>query len=181
MPSPCSSTPSGVSNIAATIPPVRPSSRGTHSASVKNRTHCGTCPVAASQSPARTLPAFATPRWATHGKPTDANAHPHLDASGRLALVHNGVIDNFQILKDRLSAAGTTSSRIPTPKCSPTSSAFIMPEAVPGTNPACCKPCATLSMKSRAPSAWPCSMPTTPASSSARARQPPRRRPLRQR
>jgi glucosamine--fructose-6-phosphate aminotransferase (isomerizing) len=45
-------------------------------------------------------------RWATHGEVNDINAHPHTDSSGRIALAHNGIIENFAILKGRLQAEG---------------------------------------------------------------------------
>jgi glucosamine--fructose-6-phosphate aminotransferase (isomerizing) len=50
-------------------------------------------------------------RWATHGGVNDENAHPHFDASGKLALVHNGVIENYQALKDELVRSGDTKFR----------------------------------------------------------------------
>ncbi|WP_424189788.1 glutamine--fructose-6-phosphate transaminase (isomerizing) [Actinokineospora sp. G85] len=45
-------------------------------------------------------------RWATHGAPVDRNSHPHRDAAGRLAVVHNGIIENFAALRAELEAAG---------------------------------------------------------------------------
>ncbi|GAA4784994.1 glutamine--fructose-6-phosphate transaminase (isomerizing) [Actinomycetospora chlora] len=56
------------------------------------------------ESPGRT--GIAHTRWATHGEPSERNAHPHTDASGRVAVVHNGILENADELRGKLAADG---------------------------------------------------------------------------
>ncbi|MFC1944346.1 glutamine--fructose-6-phosphate transaminase (isomerizing) [Chloroflexota bacterium] len=66
----------------------------------------GVAKLAESVSPMNGGIGIGHTRWATHGRPSQVNAHPHLDCQGKIAVVHNGVIDNFQELRDTLTAEG---------------------------------------------------------------------------
>ncbi|MGH3113679.1 MAG: glutamine--fructose-6-phosphate transaminase (isomerizing), partial [Gaiellaceae bacterium] len=71
-------------------------------------------------------------RWATHGQPTDRNAHPHTDCRSRIAVIHNGIIENFYELRERLEAAGHTFSSETDTECI----AHLIEEAYDGDLPA---------------------------------------------
>ena len=105
---------------------------------------------------------LAHTRWATHGRPNDLNAHPHSDCSGKITVIHNGIIENFKALRDGLRTRGhTLKSDTDTEAI-----AHLIEEAYTAISP---KPRASPSTRRTAPTRWPSCTPVSRIASSARA------------
>ena len=103
---PSFSTACAGSNIAATIARGWPCSKDGKIEVRKRIGRIANLAELLQESPTEGTLGISHTRWATHGGVTDANAHPHFDQSGKLSLVHNGVIENYAVLREQLIKEG---------------------------------------------------------------------------